>query len=202
MMGEGSGFLEIILLAMVAAFIFLRLRNVLGRRTGHEQSNPRTRLGQGKDAEDSKASHDEDNVIALPDRESQTAPNDDSTDDSPLAATLSQISLADKNFDGNGFLEGAGAAYEMIVSAFASGDMSEVVPFLGDRVLQNFTDVIEQREQDGHLQETTIVGVHSADIIDAGFDGEMAELTVKFVTDVISVTRDTEDRVHRRQTQI
>ena len=83
MMGEGSGFLEIILLAMVAAFIFLRLRNVLGRRTGHEQSNPRTRLGQGKDAEDSKASHDEDNVIALPDRESQTAPNDDSTDDSP-----------------------------------------------------------------------------------------------------------------------
>jgi len=195
MMGEGSGFLEIILLAMVAAFIFLRLRNVLGRRTGHEQSNPRTRLGQGKDSDETKTSQDDDNVIALPERDSPTATPDGIPEESPLAATLTQISLADRNFDGNNFLEGAGGAYEMIVSAFANGDMSEVKAFLGDRVLQNFSDVIEQREQNSQIQETTIVGVKSADLIDADFDGKTAELTVKFVTEMVSVTRDDEGRV-------
>jgi predicted lipid-binding transport protein (Tim44 family) len=195
MMGEGSGFLEIILLAMVAAFIFLRLRNVLGRRTGHEQSNPRTRLGQNKDADDSKTAHDDDNVIALPERDSPSVAPDGVAEESPLAATLTQISLADRNFDGNSFLEGAGGAYEMIVSAFAKGDMSEVQPFLGDRVLQNFSDAIESREQDGQVQETTIVGVKSTDLIDADFDGKTAELTVKFVTEMINVTRDAEERI-------
>ena len=94
-MGEGSGFLEIILLAMVAAFIFLRLRNVLGRRTGHEQSNPRTRLGQSKDADDSKAGQEDDNVIALPERDSPSAAPDGVAEESPLATSCAENSVVD-----------------------------------------------------------------------------------------------------------
>ena len=192
-MGEGFNFLDIILLAMVAAFILLRLRSVLGRRTGHEQQNPRSRLeSPGGDV------HRDDNVISLPDRDGEPARGPaaaEPEDDTPLGAALTKIALADRSFDKAQFLEGARAAYEMIVTAFAAGDRKTLEPFLSDNVMENFGAVIDQREKSGQTQETTLVGIKSAEIIEAELDGRTAGVTVKFVSDMISVTKDSSGEV-------
>ena len=192
-MGEGFNFLDIILLAMVAAFILLRLRSVLGRRTGHEQQNPRTRLDSpGGDV------RRDDNVISLPDRDGEPdrrAAAPEPEDDTPLGAALTKIALADRSFDKAQFLEGARAAYEMIVTAFAAGDRKTLAPFLSDKVMENFGSVIDQREQAGQTQETTLVGIKSAEIMEAELDGRTAEITVKFVSDMISATKDSSGAV-------
>ncbi|MCG8696138.1 MAG: Tim44/TimA family putative adaptor protein [Minwuiales bacterium] len=192
-MGEGFNFLDIILLAMVAAFILLRLRSVLGRRTGHEQQNPRSRIeSPGGDV------HRDDNVISLPDRDGEPARGPaapEPEDDTPLGAALTKIALADRSFDKAQFLEGARAAYEMIVTAFAAGDRKTLEPFLSDNVMENFGAVIDQREKSGQTQETTLVGIKSAEIIEAELDGRTAGVTVKFVSDMISVTKDSSGEV-------
>ncbi len=178
-------FFDIVLLAMVAAFIILRLRSVLGRRTGHEQRPPPMSPRQAPEA------RSEDNVIQLPDaagRDGAAEPG--VAEDSPAAAGLAKIRMADRSFDTANFLAGAGAAYEMIVKAFAEGDVATLERFLSDDVLQRFKRVIDEREANGHTHETTIVGVRSADVIEADLVGTVAEITVKFVSDLINVTRD------------
>ena len=186
-MGEGLAFLDIILLGMVAAFVLLRLRSVLGRRSGHEQRNPRTRIRQDQPEPD-------DNVISLPDREQPADGEIEAAlagDDTPLGGALTQIALADRDFEPTEFLVGARTAYEMIVTAFAAGDTKSLKPFLSERVFDNFKSVIDSRKQTGQIQETTLVAINNAEIIEADLKGRTAELTVKFVSEMINVTKDT-----------
>jgi predicted lipid-binding transport protein (Tim44 family) len=190
-MGEGLEFLDIILLAMVAAFVLLRLRGVLGRRTGHEQRNPRSRI-----SEDPAKTGQDDNVVNLPESdtpepepgEPEAADDDDGT---PLEAVLRQIALVDSNFEQAQFLDGAGAAYEMIVTDFAAGDTKSLKPYLSDRVFENFNSVIDARKTSGQIQETTLVSINDAEIVEAELKGRTVEITVKFVSEMINVTRDT-----------
>ena len=188
-MFEGLAFLDIILVGMLAAFVLLRLRSVLGRRTGHEQRNLRTRLRRGQD----QPGHD-DNVISLPDHE-QAADHEIEPalagDDTPLDATLTQIALADRNFEPSEFVVGARTAYEMIVTAFAAGDTKSLKPYLSEKVFDNFNSVIDSRKRAGQVQETTLVAINDAEIIEADLKGRIAELTVKIVSEMINVTKDT-----------
>ena len=183
-MGEGFAFIDIILVAMVAAFLILRLRSVLGRRTGHEQP-PNEAMRRAEQAND-------DNVIPLPDN---SEPADQSEPDpviakSPASAGLSQIKIADPRFDGGEFLAGAKAAYEMIIDAFAAGDQDRLRALLSDDVYANFSQAIESREARGETLEQTLVGVKSADITEAALDGRgRATVTIKFVSDVLRATR-------------
>ncbi len=187
-MGGGLEFLDIILLAMVAAFVLLRLRGVLGRRTGHEQRNPRSRIGR-----DRASNGQDDNVISLPDQNSreQGEPEAAADDGTPLDAALTEIGRVDRTFDPGQFLAGARAAYEMIVVAFAAGDIKTLRPYLSDRVFENFNLVIDSRKQSGQVQETTLVGINDAEIVEADLRGRTAEITVKFVSEMINVTKDT-----------
>ena len=187
-MGGGLEFLDIILLAMVAAFVLLRLRGVLGRRTGHEQRNPRSRIGR-----DRASNGQDDNVISLPDQNSseQGEPEAAADDGTPLDAALIEIGRVDRTFDPGHFLAGARAAYEMIVVAFAAGDIKTLRPYLSDRVFENFNSVIDSRKQSGQVQETTLVGIDDAQIVEADLRGRTAEITVKFVSEMINVTKDT-----------
>ena len=181
-MGEGY-FLDIIFLAMVAGFIFFRLRNVLGRRTGNEQSPPdqqdRERTGdQSDDQGASNQSAGDDNVVALPDRgHLNQVENNDVTpeaeaalwaDDSPIGAGLTKIKLADHRFEPSAFTDGARAAYEMIVDAFANGDHDALRPLLNDQVFENFVGAIDDREDKGHTLETKIVAINGTEIIEIG----------------------------------
>lgn len=184
-------FFDIILLAMVAGFIALRLRSVLGRRMGHHQKQPdlpAEKPGRGAEAND-------DNVIPLPDQARREAEVMKAADDSPLGAALTQIKLADRSFEVVPFLDGAKGAYEMIVTAYANGDRDTLKTFLSDDVYGSFERAISDREAKEHTHETTVVAMKEAELIDAELKGKTAEITVKFVSDLVDVTRDSDGRV-------
>lgn len=193
-MGEGFQFIDIIFFAAIAGFILLRLRGVLGRRTGHQRPPP----GQ-------QSRPDEANVVRLADREAAediaaepeaAAPADEPDDgDSAVAAGIAQIQAADNGFDRQGFLEGALGAFEIIIEAFAEGDRDRLGDLLDDDVYRPFTRAIDDREQAGHNHQTTLVSIDETELIEAGMNGRTAFATVRLVTQQINVTRDTDDNV-------
>ena len=189
-MGEGFPFLDIVLFAMVAAFIILRLRGVLGRRPGNGRTN------QGAVSRQQRA---DENVITLPDRAQDSPAGTDqefaSEEEAVVAAGLSEIRLADKQFDPEEFLQGGRAAYEMVVTAYAVADDSVLRQLLSDDLYENFTGAIQDRITEGHTLETTLLTIRTAEIVEAGLSGGTAGITVKFVADVINVTREEDGTV-------
>ncbi len=191
-MNDGS-FLEIIFFAMVAAFLVLRLRSVLGRRSGH-QDRPRD-----VSANRSSESENEGNVIELGDRAGADADAEDlegeAESDDPLVAGVARIRLTDPSFDVNEFASGARTAFEMIVHAFATADSGTLRSLLSEEVAENFQNAIKARLEAGETLETTVISVKTADVIEAELQGRQAAVTVKFVSEQVNVTRDTEGRV-------
>ncbi|MGI9481318.1 MAG: Tim44/TimA family putative adaptor protein [Hyphomicrobiales bacterium] len=199
-MNEAFDPLNIIIL-VVAVIIFLRLRSVLGRRTGHERKPPFDPYG-AQDA--GKGDVKEDKVIPLPGREQQE-PEDVTygvpekeepiwtgitEEGTPLAGVLEDIKKADVSFDPNGFLQGARTAYEMIVTAFSDGDRKVLKNLLSREVYEGFNSALSEREKAGHIQESTFVGIDKASIIDGAMKDKKANLTIKFVSQMISTTKD------------
>lgn len=180
-------FLDIILLALVAGFILLRLRSVLGTRTGHEKPREAWRPGP----RDPKAPPQPDGakIIPMPDRQiparEQLAP----IPPGPAQAGLGRIQQADRSFDPAEFLSGAKGAYEMIVGAFAAGDVQTLRQLLSREVFGDFEAAIRQRKADGLTQETTLVGIDEAEIADADLKGSVAEVTIRFVSQLVNATR-------------
>jgi len=185
-------FIDIIFFAMVAAFLILRLRSVLGRRTGTERQRP-------DPFHPSPAEGTSDKVIPLPGQappppaEPLSLPP--AAKGTPLEAGLTQIQVADQGFTAQHFTEGAKAAFEMIVAAFAKGDREALRPLVNDGVFENFAAAIKAREDAGQSHETKLVGVKSADILEAQVDNRVAFVTVKFVSEQINVTRDKDGNV-------
>lgn len=192
-MGGDFQFFDIIILAMIAGFLVLRLRRVLGRRDGHEGKYP----DPFRDApENDKDTFDEDNVVQLPDRSGETTDAmADIDEDDPIAAGLTRIRIADPSFDPNMFAEGAKVAFEMVLTAFASGDRKTLKGLLSPDVYRNFEEAISEREQAGEELEDTLVGIKVSKIIEAAMDGNQAMVTVKFTSEQISVLRDAEGQV-------
>ena len=195
-MGSGFQFFDIIIFAAIAAFLVLRLRSVLGKRTGHEQE-PGTKYDPFKPQHGEEASQDK--VIPLPERdkvrEPEMAEDEDLTPDfeagsSSLAGALTQIKLADRAFDVEAFTAGARAAFEMVIGAFAQGDTRTLRPLLSNDVYDDFSSAIKEREEANETLDTTLVGITEAEIIEAELQGKTAFVTIKFVSEQINVTRD------------
>ncbi len=189
-MSNGFQFIDIIFFAMIAAFLVLRLRSVLGRRDGHEQNiRDRFRKQPGESAEEkviplrerSEPRHDD--ALA---KEAPAAANDAD----PLTRGLAEIKRVDPGFDAREFATGARVAFEMILEAYAKGDAQTLKPLLNPEVFANFSQAIRDREQAGETLEDTLVGIKSADIVEVYLDGSTAHVTVKFVSEQINVTRD------------
>jgi predicted lipid-binding transport protein (Tim44 family) len=187
----------IIFLAL-AVFIFLRLRSVLGQRTGRER--PPYDPYSARDAVRSPAS---DKVVALPPRPAEPAPRP--TEVTPaladrwkgvaesgtsLAAGLDAIAAAETGFDAKHFLTGARAAYEMIVTAFAEGDRRQLRNLLSREVYDGFEAAIAEREGRGETVETRFVSIDDATITAAELRNRTSQITVRFVSKLISATRD------------
>ena len=172
-------FIDIVLFAMVALFLVLRLRSVLGKRTGGERRRADPFTQPQTPAPDRGAS---DNIIALPDRADAAA--------DPIAAGLNQIRAADPRFDEQQFLNGARAAFETIIGAFAAGDRAALRPLLSDEVFANFTSDIDVRERNGEKLDNAILRIRSADIAEARIDGRTASDTVKFISEQTNALRD------------
>lgn len=176
----GFEYLDIVLLAAIAAFIGFRLWSVLGQRTGEEQQrDPFARPAPAAD----------DRVVALPTRK---LPEGVAV---PAGPNLTDIGLADRNFSPDSFVAGARFAYEMIVGAFAKGDEDTLAPLVGKDVLAGFHGVIAARKAAGQSAEHTVVALKSATIEKGVMKGRTAEVTVRFVSDGISVVRDAQGNV-------
>ncbi|MCH8925635.1 MAG: Tim44 domain-containing protein [Proteobacteria bacterium] len=201
-MDDGIQFLDIILFAAIAAFFVLRLRGVLGKRTGHEK-----RPKYDPFAKPDKDEGEEDKVIPLPDR-SRAAKTDEADEEAteaaeaaeaaaetPLGVGLMQIGRVDKAFDEEQFLSGAGTAFEWIINAFAQGDTKALRPLLSNDVYGDFAGAIEEREGAGQILETTMVGITEAAIIEAELQGRTAFITIKFVSEQVNVVRDSDGEV-------
>ncbi|MFQ5938443.1 MAG: Tim44/TimA family putative adaptor protein [Alphaproteobacteria bacterium] len=194
-MNEGIQFIDILLFAGVAAFLIWRLRGVLGRRTGHERHRPGSLARRVTESEEGGS----DRVIPLPDRSDsegaealEPAEKDSAT---PLDAGLARIQLADPDFNPEDFIKGAGGAFGIVVEAFAAGDAGALRPLLSDDVYDNFTTAMKARQSAGQTLETTLVGLNSAELIEAHMRDYTAFVTVKFVSEQINVTRDAEGAV-------
>jgi len=171
------GFLDIILFAMIAAFIGSRLYSVLGRRTGNERSPDE----QVRVPETPAKARAEDNTVKLPER---------ANDNDPIARALMDIKLADRSFVQAQFIEGARAAYEMIVTAFAEGDRETLRPLLSDAVYAAFDEAISQREKRNQTMEFNFLGLEEAKITAAELKENIAEITVAVKSEVIEALRD------------
>src|SRR5215472_12916120 len=149
-MGEFQQYFDIILFAMVAGFLVLRLRSVLGRRTGNERRRdlfPRRATPASSD-----------NVAALVEPDQRTTrPADDGPSADAIAEGLSRVRRADPSFDPSHFIEGARTAFEMIIAAFARGDKAVLRPLLSDEVFRQFAAAINERVAAEETLETRIV---------------------------------------------
>jgi predicted lipid-binding transport protein (Tim44 family) len=201
--------LEILFFAIVAAFLGWRLYSVLGRRTGHEKRfDPFGQSDAPTSLPDRDASGREGNVRRLPEPAARPVDRNAERERRKLEAaiagvagdvrrSLDEIRAADPKFDPVDFVAGARVAFEMILMAFARGDTKALRPLLHDQVYGNFAGAIEERNRDKQRLETTLVGILSADIVEAEFakDASEARIAIKFVSQQISVTKDREGRI-------
>lgn len=187
-MSDGYALLDILFFAVVAVFIAVRLRSVLGRRTGHERPRP-PRIQPQPAPAGGEAS---DKVVPLPDRRRGAAEEAAIAPEAGpgLKDGLTRIRLADPSFDLGAFLQGARAAFEMIVEAYAKGDKATLEPLLAPPVFARFAEAIDQRQRQGHTLETELVSLRSAELVEAALDGRIARLTVRFTSEQINCTRD------------
>jgi len=154
-------YIDIILLAMIAGFIFLRLRGILGKRTGF----------------DGKLSTDF---------------NEDFSNE------VVKEKLENKVFDDNAqkdFLKGAKIAYETIITNFASGDLKNIKSLLDKKIYNQFDDAIKERKEKGYISETTFIGINSALIKEHQNKNSILEVTVDFISEIISCSKDKDKKI-------
>lgn len=206
-MQESFDVTTIIFLAL-AVFVIWRLRSVLGQKTGQERPpfEPMSRRepppglrGSGRP--------EGDNVVRLPgagaERAASTATVEPPADrwkgfaeaGTPVAQGLDEIARAEPAFSAQGFVEGAKMAYETIVTAFAQGDRKTLKGLLSRDVYEGFEGAIGERERRGEKAETTFVSIDKADILAVDVRGRVAQVTVRFLSKLITATRDAQGNV-------
>ena len=164
-MSNHFGLIDIILLAMFAGFIILRLRNILGRKTGH-QGKPVSR-------------HFPRGMEVLKDIENNEAIRSGNVDEE-----------AKKQF-----LKGADIAYEQIVVAFSKGDKKSLKSLLGKEIFEDFSEVIDRRKKQNHKYETTFIGVKSSKVLEFKKIENIYKVTVNFVSEIITCVKDKDNKI-------
>ena len=155
-------YIDIVLLAMIAGFIFLRLRGILGKRTGHEK-NLDTNFPSNFPSEQ-----------------------------------MLKNKLENEKFDENAkedFIKGAKIAYETIITNFASGNLKKIKYLLDKKVFNEFNEALKERQNKGYTSETTFIGFNSATIKEHNTKNNILEVTVDFVSEIISCVKDRDDKV-------
>ena len=154
-------YIDIILLAMIAGFIFLRLRGILGKKTGHE--------------EDITSSFPHDFEFKKPSVNKEIYEfNDDAKKE---------------------FLKGAQIAYETIITSFANGKISEIKSLLNRDVYNSFNDAIKERSTKQLKNETTFIGINSAEIKEHNQTNDLLEVSVNFISEIITCIKDKENKI-------
>ena len=155
-------YIDIILLAMIAGFIFLRLRGILGKRTGHKESV------------DSSFPHDFLTEKKLKNKTDQVIFDEKAKED---------------------FLKGAKIAYETVITNFASGNLKNIKYLLDKKVFDQFNEALKERKKSGYKSETTFIGISSASIKEHNKINNILEVTVDFVSEIISCVKDKDNKI-------
>ena len=164
-MGNQFGFIDIILLAMFAGFIILRLRNILGRKTGHQGKPMSGYFPKGMEV--------------LKDIENNEAIKKGNVDEE-----------AKKQF-----LKGAETAYEQIITYFAKGDKKSLKGLLGIELFNNFSEIIDERQKQQLKYETTFIGLKSAKVLEFKKIENIYKVTVNFVSEIITCVKDKNNKI-------
>ena len=164
-MSNHFGFIDIILLAMFAGFIILRLRNILGRKMGHQGKRISRFFPKGMEV--------------LKDIENNEAIRTGNIDEEVKKE----------------FLKGAEIAYEQIITSFATGDKKKLKVLLGKNMFQRFSDVIDERENKKIKYETTFIGLKSSKILEFKKIENLYKVTVNFVSEIITCVKDQNDQI-------
>lgn len=189
---------------VIAVAIFIKLRSVLGRRTGDEEA--RFERYKQQEAQRRAAASSQDKIITLPRRDREDAPKPVEEPrptavveervkalagaDAAVAKGLMDIVRVDPSFEPDSLLKGGKAAYELIVTAFAEGNRRSLKELLSPEVFEGFAGAITERESRGETVEQTFVGMKAADIVEAELKNGVSSVTVKFVSELITATRD------------
>ena len=164
-MSSQFGFIDIILLAMFAGFIILRLRNILGRKTGHQGKPMNRYFPKGMEV--------------LKDIENNEAIREGHVDEE-----------AKKQF-----LKGADVAYEQIITSFAKGDKKFLKGLIGKRLFEDFSEVIDERKKKELKYETTFIGIKSSKILEFKKIENVYTATVNFVSEIITCVKDKNNQI-------
>jgi predicted lipid-binding transport protein (Tim44 family) len=190
---------------IVAGVAIFKLRSVLGHRTDEDENRVERLKAREREAQKAQGQGAPGDVITLPRRPREDVPatglpepantadtriNAYPAIDPSVTAGLLEVARFDSALDPEAFLRGAGSAYEMIVSAFANGDRKTLKDLLSRDVYDGFVAAIGEREQRGEKVEQQFVGIKKADIVEAEMKSGTAFMTVRFVSELITSTRD------------
>jgi predicted lipid-binding transport protein (Tim44 family) len=177
-MGASGGFpIDLVLFGMIAVFLVLRLRSVLGRRQGYERpAGPRAVPPQVAEGPVIDAVAERVPARPLPDAAG------------PVGQALTRMQAVDRHFQPTRFLEGAEAAFKLIVGAFAAGNRDGLRPLLSEEMFRAFESAIAAREAAGETHRTEVRAIQAATIEAADLRGTIADISVKFVTDQVNLT--------------
>ena len=170
-MNEAFQYLDILILAVLAGLVLLRLRSVLGRRTGNEKTDTSSFNYEASNTDTKVETQIKSPVV---DRSSESG---------------------DNWFDTKDFLNGANKAYELIVTNFENGNKKALNPLLEKSVLSNFNEVIDQRNSDGHIVEFSFIGIESSEIIHKDLKSDPMEVTVRFISEMITCIKNSKEEI-------
>lgn len=194
-MSEQMPYADIIIMALVAGFILLRLRSVLGQKIGRDKP---------EDYHPARPDEAAEPVITFPDRlrtraqeaeKPATAPENSADVSGRARAGVVAIAASDPSFTADSFLQGAKIAFEMVFDAFVKADKNTLKMLLSDAVYNEFSAAIDERKNNSTKTETTLVSVEKMQIEQAEKDKNIARVTVKFVSEQITVVRDSEGKI-------
>ena len=193
-MSEGIPYADLLILALVAGFILLRLRSVLGRQSGDDGPYipPQT---QNRKPEPM--------VIPLPDKAAKMKPKDEPDSylesikdkESDVAAGIRAIKERDPQFVATEFMEGARRAFEMLFDAFVKGEKNTLRMLLSDTLYKEFEQAAEARATSDRKEETTLVSILNAEMTQARLMGNMAQISVRFTSEQVTVVRGTSGEI-------
>lgn len=178
---------DIIVIGAIAAFILLRYRSMLGEKTGRDVENPPPARLQ-----------EYERVIQLPEREQPApvvVPITPAKDYGPLNDTLAAMRRIDRQFTPEEFLNGARGAFEMVLEAFNSGDRDTLKMLLSPEIYAEFDASLAALEAKGHTPQTTLLAIVESTLADASLTGNLARLTVNFVSEQVHLVRDAEGTI-------
>lgn len=191
-MGEGFQYGDLIFLGLIALFIGLRLRSMLGKETGFD---PREAWKQA--SRDPK----QEKVMPLPDRTQNEQKRQEEVileklkDNATVTDSLKAIKQVDPQFSTSDFVAGSKLAFEWVLSAFAKGDKDKLKMLLSDDRYREFAREVDANAAQGKVLDTTLVAINAADILEASLTGSKVQITVQFVTEQINVVRDKDKNI-------